>query len=76
MDHVDVEKLKKAGHADPEAVFIKIREIGEFGDIAPSHLGGLDIASLDESKRERIQKLIDSPSKDEAVAAEVKPKNK
>lgn len=63
MKNVNVEALAKAGHKDPEAVFVAVRDAGGFGDIDPSHGGGLDISGLEGKAKTDVEKILTLPAK-------------
>jgi hypothetical protein len=58
MKNVNLTGLKRTHGDDAEKVFIKVREMGGFGDVSPDNPGGLDISGLSESKQESILKYL------------------
>lgn len=46
MDTVTLEALTKAKYADPAGTFTKVALAGGFGNIHPSHGGGLAVGSI------------------------------
>ena len=68
--NVTVESLKKAGHVDAEKTFKEIAVAGGFGDIDPSHPGGLDVDNIGDPKaKASVAALLSSPASAPAIKA-------
>lgn len=62
--NVTLQSLEAAGHADAEAVFKAVCAAGGFGDVDPTHGGGLDISGLTGKVKADVEAIIASPAKD------------
>lgn len=60
MKTVTVEALEQNGYEKPEELFTKIALAGGFGDVKPSHGGGLDIDGIaDKDAKAAVVKLLE-----------------
>jgi len=75
IKNVNLAMLRKTHGANAESIFREVTEIGGFGDIEPTHEGGLDIWGLEGETRNKILKLISEDS-DKPVAKTEADKNK
>ena len=59
MKTVTVEALEQAGYKDCEVLFTKVALAGGFGDVKPSHGGGLDIEGIaDAEAKKAVAELL------------------
>ncbi len=59
MATVTRQSLADAGHKNPDLTFVAIAKAGGFGDVDPSHGGGLDVDGLvDPQAKAAIAELL------------------
>lgn len=59
MKTVTVEALEAKGYPNPVETFKAVAKAGGFGDVDPSHEGGLDVAGVeDKAAKAAIEKIL------------------